>query len=114
MPQTIEEAELSGLTLVNCRDAMIDCFFELHKQSGLRPVSWVSLPAQLEIYSHTTVMGTVRMIFTELGEDFRQPTALGLSRVLTLLAMKATTWDIPNEKIRKSRQQLQNLINLAR
>lgn len=113
MPSSLEVDELAGLVLVRCRDLMIERFFELHKQMATIPGNWMSLAGPAENYSHTTVMGTIRMLFSELEEDFRRPTASGLTKVLARLAVKAAAWGIPENAIQQTRRQLQRLIDLA-
>lgn len=113
MPGSLEVDGMAGLVLVKCRDLMIERFFELHKQVAAIPGNWMSFTDPAENYSHTTVMGTVRMLFSELNEDFRQPTARGLTKVLTRLAIKAAGWGISEDAIQQTRRQLQRLINLA-
>ena len=113
MASSMEVDELAGLVLVKCRDLMIEKFFELHKQVAAVPANWFPLTGPAENYSHATVMGTVRMLFSELNEDFRQPTARGLTKVLTRLAIKAADWGISEDAIQQTRRQLQRLINLA-
>ncbi len=107
------QTDLTDLTLVKCRDLIVKCFFVTHKEVFAKATQMLQAQTTDDSTIYANVVGSVRMSFREIGENYDRPTRAGLTRVLEVLARKARCWGTSSELIEQDRVRFVSLINLA-
>ena len=103
---SVNKKDLIGLTPIKARDLIIDCFFEIQRDSYVRSLG-LSDEKQWKIMA----VSTVRRTMSELHENFDTPSKQSLVRLVEGLAEKSSTWGAPPDEIVHHMMQLSELLN---
>lgn len=106
----VTSKDLQKMTPAKARDLIIKCFYAAQKETFANIKLQEKLPAS-EQEVKNTVTAAVKSVFTQIGEDFENPTKPGLLKVVEVLAANARSWGTPEDIIRHHKGQIQKVLN---
>ncbi len=105
----VRSSDLINLDPQKARDLVVKCMMESQKETFHRvKVKMGKVASEEEI--EKSIVGAIRMVFREVGEDYNSPTKLGLIKVVTRLAEKAYGWGTPKEIIEHHKVQMEKVV----
>ena len=107
---SLKESDLDDLSPLKARDLIIKCFFEAQKETFARAKQDLGIAKDEELM--TSVVGSVRLAFRGVEEDFDNPTKKSLLKVVGSLARKAASWGTPQDIINYHKSQIEKIIGL--
>ncbi len=108
----LKEDDLVDLTPSKARDLIVKCFFEAQKETFARAKQDLGIGKDKELM--TSVVGSIKLAFKGVGEDFDNPTRASLLKVVDWLAKKAASWGTPPDIINYHKSQIQKIIGMLR
>ena len=106
---TLQSADLIDLTPIKARDVLKRCLLEAHKEmfaQNEQMLAHNSADADLQVI----VEGALRLAFREANEDYENPSAIGLMKVVQVLARKSMTSGTPVEVIEHHKRQIARVL----
>ena len=106
---TLESVDLIDLTPAKARDLITRCLLEAHKETFAQNEQRLAHNST-EADIHVIVEGAVRLAFREASEDYENPSATGLMKVVEVLARKSASSGTPSEVIEHHKRQIDRVL----
>lgn len=106
---TLESADLVDLTATKARDLVTRCLLEAHKETfaqNEQTLGHHSADTDLRVL----VEGAVRLAFREAKEDYENPSATSLVKVVQILGRKSRKWGTPLDVIEHHKRQIARVL----
>ncbi len=108
---SLSKDDLKGLNPVKARDLIIKCFFEAQKETFASVKRELGVtPTDESIMDSVT--SAVRVAFKKAKGSFDNPTKEDLSKVVQILARKASSWGTPPDIIEHHKNQIMTVLKI--
>ena len=100
-----------GLSPVKVRDLIVECFYTTQKGMFRALKKRAGIPAtEKDVFNR--IMVVVKIAFTEVGDDFDNPTKEKLPDVVRFLEKLSRSWGTPKDIVENYTAQLLEIISL--
>ena len=105
----LQPSDLTELTPAKAGDLITRCLQEAQKETFAQNEQMLGHQAK-DPDLHVIVQGAVRLAFREVQEDYENPSAVGLMKVVQVLARKSSSWGTPPEIIEHHKRQIARVL----
>ena len=105
-----QDKEDKQIDPVRARDLMVECFYSAQKDKFKALKEKAGIPSSdKDVYDSIVVM--VRLAFSEIGGDFKDPNKDNLLKVLDFLVSRETIWGTPKDVVDHNKTLMLKIIN---